>query len=152
MKPTDSIVIKNISCDYVENRIDDFLGLIKNWKYGDWDKSSFLLDVKLKWSYSFSIEHDNELIGFCFASGKIDRVYYIHLLFLSESYRGLGIMTSVFESIIERCRRYDLKTIELYCPIDNELGLKFYRSKKFILHHRLSDEKQCYLVRQLSNE
>ncbi len=134
MSPTQTgtqIEFRRLSKSYVEERVKDFTALIRDWEHGDWQESHFTCDVEKKWDYSFGFFRGDELVGFCMASGKIPGAYYVHLLFVAEEHRALGVGRDFFAMCADFSRELGLESIALKCPLSNPRGLRFYRSLGF---------------------
>ncbi|HQY64834.1 MAG TPA: GNAT family N-acetyltransferase [Polyangiaceae bacterium] len=122
---------RRLSKAYVEAHARDFTVLIGGWEHGDWREANFTSDLEKKWEYSFGFFRDEQLVGFCMASGKIPTAYYVHLLFVSEEHRAFGVGKDFFAMCIEHCRSLGLRSIDLKCPVSNPRGLRFYQSIGF---------------------
>lgn len=122
-----------LSKAYVEEHVDDFTALIRDWEHGDWESRHFTCDVEKKWDYSFGFFRGGELVGFCMASGKIPGAYYVHLLFVASEHRAFGVGKEFFATCVEFSRKLGLTAITLKCPQSNVRGLAFYRALGFLV-------------------
>ena len=126
-----SVQFEKINKEFLKNNVSIFLDMIKNWKYGDWKEDNFLCDLPLKWDYSFVCKSDDDIIGFCFNSGKIAKCLYIHLLFINEANRSRNIGKLLIDNLKIHALENELEKIALCCPKDNISGLNFYLKNKF---------------------
>ncbi len=132
---------KIITKENLEIQIENYKQLILNWEYCNWNSENFLYELPNKWRFSFSIHNENDkLIGFCFASNKIQDVYYIHLLFVSNHLRGAGIGGEIIKNAIKIAKENKINKIELRCPESNVNALKFYQKNNFKIISVLNDE------------
>lgn len=132
--------IKAVTRQFLEKNILDFTAVIANWKYCSWNVDNFMYELPKKWEFSFAFYADTELAGFCFASNKIETVYYIHLLFISDNFRG----KSLGAEMITHCKKIamgnGIRKIELRCPESNTGALAFYTRTGFSVVQKIKDE------------
>lgn len=134
------MVFKVISKVLVKERIADFLNSIKGWNYSTWQAENFLYELPGKWDFSFAVYSGEELAAFCFASHKIANIYYIHLLFVSEMYRGFSLGNSMIKYAGMIAKKYQVAKIGLRCPESNTGALEFYKRAGFNIKEKINDE------------
>lgn len=133
----------------LEAELPQFMQLVKDWQYCQWNEGNFLRDLPAKWELSFAVYEQEKLIGFCFASRKSD-IYYIHLFFLAPEYRGKSLGKQMIMNALTIAQMRNLSMIELRCPATNVAGLVFYKKNGFSIERILNDcvsagDPDCYL-------
>ena len=134
------ITYKAIAKNDLKTNVNSYLNLIKGWKYSVWTKDNFQIDLNKKWDFSFSTYDNNELVGFCIASNKMEDVYYIHLIFISDNYRGRSLGKKMLEHAKEIAKKNNVNRIELRCPESNLQALGFYQQAGFKTIQKIQDE------------
>jgi len=129
-----------ITKEELQKNSDNYLRLINDWKYCDWNEENFIYELPFKWEFSFSLNSNNEIVGFCIASNKIPEVYYIHLLFISPSVRGNSLGLKLLLYAQEIGIKHNINIIELRCPESNEKALTFYLKNGFKVKEKIKDE------------
>jgi ribosomal protein S18 acetylase RimI-like enzyme len=134
------MTLKIISKEFLAQNCSQFIALIAGWKYATWKKENFLYELPEKWEFSFAVYENETLSGFCFASGKIPGVYYIHLLFVSEHLRGQRAGAKMLSYAQQIALKHDIHSIELRCPGSNTKAVDFYLNNHFKIISKLKDQ------------
>lgn len=146
----------HLTKEYVKQNVNVFIQLIKGWEYADWKEENFLYDLDKKWDYSIGCFIDEQLVGFCFSSAKIEGAYYIHYLYVSGQYRQKNIGKEMMDYVKKYSYTQRLDKVVLRCPVANERALDFYLKNKFqILEKEItsdSSEPHYLLFFNVSNE
>jgi ribosomal protein S18 acetylase RimI-like enzyme len=129
-----------ITKEELKKNIDNYLRLINDWKYCDWNEENFIYELPLKWDFSFSVYSNKVLVGFCFASNKIPDGYYIHLLFISPDLRGNLLGFKILKHAQEIALKHNIHKLELRCPESNIQALNFYLKNGFKVKEKIKDE------------
>ena len=140
-----------INKNYLDNHIETFIQLIQGWQYSSWNEENFMYELPLKWQFSFGVYENEKLLGFCFASNKLNGVYYIHLIFISSEIRGKSIGKKMIEFAKNIAKQNNINKIELRCPESNTDALTFYKKNGFSILEIIKDdisgnEADCYLT------
>jgi ribosomal-protein-alanine N-acetyltransferase len=134
------MTFQKVDKDYLHDHIDEFISLIKGWKFSDWGKGNFLYELPKKWDFSFAATENDEVVGFCIASNKIVDAYYIHLIFIAPSQRGKDLGKKMIEHASHIAKNAGIKKIELRCPETNVGAVDFYKRLGFKETAVLKDE------------
>lgn len=123
----------------MKKQANNLVKLISSWELSQWKEENFLYDLPLKWEYSFMLQEDENILGFCIASGKIDHNYYIHLFFCDEKIRGKGVGKLLLNTAEKIAKSRKLQAIILRCPIINDGAVKFYKKQGFQILEEVLD-------------
>jgi len=134
------MIFNLITKENLKTDICCYINLIRNWRYCNWNEENFLYELPLKWDFSFSLLSNNELVGFCIASNKIPKVYYIHLLYISPNFRGNSLGLKLLLYAQEIASKHNINIIELRCPESNEQALTFYLKNGFKVKQKIKDD------------
>ncbi len=134
------MTFKLLTKKQLKDNIQDYLNLVKGWKYTAWQEENFMHDLPKKWDYSFSVHDENKLTGFCVASNKIEGAYYIHLIFISTDARGKSLGKQMLEHAKTIAKKHGVHRIELRCPESNLGALGFYQQTGFKTIKKIQDE------------
>ena len=126
MKEKIDLSVIVIDREFMEHIVDDMVALIHNWEFAEWQHSNFLLELPGKYEFSFALYQAKSLCGFCIASGKPPDIYYIHLMFINQEFRSLGLGRKMLDHARNICEDRSLAKIKLRCTETNNLAHKFY--------------------------
>jgi ribosomal protein S18 acetylase RimI-like enzyme len=134
------MTFRKLDKEYLDDHADEFLSLIKGWKFSEWGKENFLYELPKKWDFSFAVFDGDNLAGFCIASNKIMDAYYIHLIFIAPSQRGKNLGKKMIEHATDISKKAGISKIELRCPETNVEAVDFYTRVGFKEIAKLKDD------------
>lgn len=131
---------KKITSGILENELDEFIGISRGIPHDNWDKSSYLMDLKGKWDFSLASYLGDKLAGYIIASQKTADNIHIHRFVVSPDNQGMGVGHSLLNRF-EKLIAGNASSISLKVYVDNTRAIKFYRDCGFSVA-----EKQDMLV------
>jgi sialic acid synthase SpsE/GNAT superfamily N-acetyltransferase len=126
--------------EYVEANSESLLELLSGWSYLNWTRDNLLYELPNKWELSYAFYVNNTLAGFFIGSTKIEGAFYMHLLYVSKSFRSQAIGSYLFNYIKRLTKKYQLTCIEFRCPESNTGALQFYQREGCEIINKLQDE------------
>ena len=111
-----------------ENYIDDIFAIETSEIIVPWSKEA-LLDLIRKQNIIFRVMlMGDEVIGY-YSFQKIFDEGYINNIAIKREYQSQGFGTKLFEDLLERATKFEVKDLTLEVETDNEKAIKLY--KKF---------------------
>lgn len=128
---TDFFEIKQLSREYLEENIDDFLNILKDIPKEYWDKNNFLVDLPRKWDFSIYIKNlRQEIIGYIIASEKGNGVH-IHKFMIEKNFRNQNLGQKLLKFLINLSKKSNKNFITLKVDKENLKALMFYKRENF---------------------
>ena len=114
-----------------ENYIEDIFAIEKSEIIVPWSKDA-LLDLIRKQNIIFRVMlKDDEVIGY-YSFQKIFEEGYINNIAIKKEYQSQGYGTQLFQDLLERAEKFEVKALTLEVETDNEKAIKLYKKFGFI--------------------
>ena len=124
-----------------ENYIDDIFAIESKEIIVPWSKDA-LVNLIRQQNIRFRVMLlDDEVIGY-YSFQKIFDEGYINNIAIKREYQSKGYGTKLFEDLIERAQKFEVKALTLEVEDDNERAIKVYKKFGFIEEGR---RKNFYL-------
>ena len=124
-----------------ENYIDAIFDIESKEIIVPWSKAS-LLDLIRQQNIIFRVMLlDDEVIGY-YSFQKVFEEGYINNIAIKREYQGKGYGKKLFEDLIERAQRFEVKALTLEVEDDNTRAINLYKKYGFIEEGR---RKNFYL-------
>lgn len=126
--------------NFAEKKSDELLNLLNEWTYLNWNIENILYNLPNKWDLSYVLYINDKIAGLYIGSEKIQGKFYLHLLYVSEKFRGQNIGVYLFNHIKSIAKKRTLIQIELRCPESNVKALKFYEREGCTVMDKIKDD------------
>ena len=124
-----------------ENYIDDIFAIESKEIIVPWSKDALLNLIRQQNIIFRVMLLDDEVIGY-YSFQKIFDEGYINNIAIKREYQSKGYGTKLFEDLIERAQKFEVKALTLEVEDDNERAIKLYKKFGFIEEGR---RKNFYL-------
>jgi len=128
----DNLTIQNLSKEFLQTHITEFLDIISDGLNEYWGEKEFLYDLPEKWNSSITLIIQNSIVGFIISSRKTD-CFHIHKFYIHRLHRKSGygdLLLGEFQKRIKQ--KYNCNTICLKVYKENDKAIKFYKKHSFI--------------------
>lgn len=126
--------VNKLNKAYIEDKIDEFIGILSGIPNEYWQSEHFLYELKDKWKYSIVLEDQGKIIGYIIASNKIHSIH-IHKFMVERNYRSKGIGLLLLEQFENNCQQNNVEVITLKVDRNNERAIKFYLKNRFEINN-----------------
>ena len=122
--------IKKLNRTELNDRLDEFIQILRGNSNEYWGKEHFLKDFDEKWKYSLYVEDKQKVVGYIIASKKKENIH-IHKFMIHNKYRSQGIGYELLKTFEDLCARSQESLIKLKVYNKNKLAIKFYLKNGF---------------------
>jgi len=135
----ENVFIQNLTKNFLDDRMDEFLDILKDIPLEYWTKENFLTELNGKWKYStVALNEEKNVIGYIIASEKESSIH-IHKFMIANGYRNLGFGKLLLENFEKRCKDYNKNYITLKVYLSNIKAISFYKRYNFFGISRTPD-------------
>lgn len=121
----------SIDKQFLSDRINQFIAILRDVKHEYWKAHHFLQDLPGKWELSICCVIDNQIVGYIIASYKPNSVH-VHKFMVNEKHRSREIGKKLLIKFFSKVEKIStIKKITLKVYQDNPRGVKFYKNKGF---------------------
>jgi len=138
--PNNLLILDILNRDIVEKNMEIFIDIQKDFKYSNWTKQNFLLELENKWDFSIYSKLNEKIVGYIISSKKNYNVYYIHLFLVDVAYRNHNIGKRMLEKSIYIAKKHNMSNIILRVSKENIIATNFYRKNRFYTTDEITDD------------
>lgn len=114
-----------------ENYIDDIFAIEQSEIIVPWSKDA-LLDLIRKQNIIFRVMLKDDIVIGYYSFQKIFEEGYINNIAIKREYQSQGYGTQLFQDLLERAEKFEVKALTLEVETDNEKAIKLYKKFGFI--------------------
>ena len=114
-----------------ENYIEDIFNIEQSEIIVPWSKDA-LLDLIRKQNIIFRVMLKDDIVIGYYSFQKIFEEGYINNIAIKKEYQSQGYGTQLFQDLLERAEKFEVKALTLEVELDNEKAIKLYKKFGFI--------------------
>jgi perosamine synthetase len=145
--------IETITKGKLDELMPDLISLENNWaEIGErpWKKENFEMELPGKWDLSVYISNDEKPLGYAICSIEGDCVK-LNKILVDRDNRGKGIATHLWNELLKRSRKKQVRAVEFKVYVLNMAAVSFYKKNGCIFYgiEKGPDERLRYLVKYM---
>jgi ribosomal protein S18 acetylase RimI-like enzyme len=103
-----------------------------------WTEEQFLFELPSKWTLSFMVKLEDQVVGYCIMSSKFLGKTHIHHFMVKDTFRGGGIGSAMIDEARSRVVPYTELSLRVHST--NQRAIEFYTRHGFVVEKPEDDD------------